>query len=61
MSNMTSPTWLIANHLDIDAVWAPGSSQVETALIDGGHVFIDENPSATARLIADFLGRIHTS
>ncbi len=49
---------LIAGRYDIDHVWAPRSSKLETTLIDGGHFFVDQNPRGTTELLASFLSRV---
>ncbi len=48
---------LIARRHHITDVWAPRCSRLETAAIDGGHFFVDQNPTTTTRLLFEHLAR----
>nr|AIU93496.1 hypothetical protein LRS1606.62 [Rhodococcus sp. NS1] len=48
---------LMARRFDIAATWRPRCTELETAAVDGGHFFPDEQPAQTTELLSTFLDR----
>ncbi|MBV6760303.1 alpha/beta fold hydrolase [Rhodococcus opacus] len=47
----------MARRYDIASTWQRWCTEIETAVVDGGHFFVDEQPTRTAELLGDYLDR----
>jgi len=50
-------TGLMAQHFDIPAQWRKRCAEVTSDSLPGGHFFVDQFPTDTARIVREFLGK----
>ena len=46
---------LMHQHFDLSAQWAKRCAKLRTATVPGGHFFVDQLPTETARILTDFI------